>query len=353
MSPEQPLTNRVRACRIARGWSQEELAAKAGISRTGVSAIETNRLVPSTSAALTLAAALECNVEDLFQLATSKYREVGWAWEPQHEPARFWRASVAGREFMYPTEATNMGLVAHDGVYREGHLREQLTAAPSDTLVIACCDPAVGLLASELGRSSGIRLLPFQRSSKEAISLLSQGLIHVAGVHLAKVGHHEENIAAVREGLSQPFCLLRGAHWQEGLAFAPALQLRHIDSALKARARWIGREPGSAVRQLLDELLPDRRSPRYVAYGHRGVAEAIRCGWADVGVCLRLASEEAGLSFLSIREEEYDFFYLKQLEGDPRIQALVAAVRSTSYRGLLGGLPGYDATETGELERVP
>ena len=71
-----------------------------------------------------------------------------------------------------------------------------------------------------------------------------------------------------------------------------------------------------------------------------------------MGVCLRLVSEEAGLDFLRVREEEYDFCYPAELEGDPRIQALVETVRSSSYRGMLGDLPGYDAAETGELERI-
>ena len=121
---------------------------------------------------------------------------------------------------------------------------------------------------------------------------------------------------------------------------------------MQSRARWVGRETGSAARELLDELLGDRRPPRRIAYGHRGVAEAIRCGWADIGVCLRLVSEEAGLGFLSVREEEYDFCYSAELEGDPRIQALVETVRSSSYRGMLSDLPRYDAAKTGELERI-
>ena len=114
----------------------------------------------------------------------------------------------------------------------------------------------------------------------------------------------------------------------------------------------MGRETGSAARELLDELLPDRRPPRRIAYGHRGVAEAVRCGWADLGVCLRLVSDEAGLGFLSVREEQYDYCYPVELEGDPRIQALVETVRSSTYRGVLSDLPGYDAVESGELERI-
>ncbi len=216
MSSEQPLTNRVRTCRIARGWSQDELATRAGISRAGVSSIETNRLVPSTSAALALAAALDCRVEDLFQLASAVAREAAWAWQPPREPCRYWRASVAGRQWMYPAEATNLGVVGHDGVYQEGQFREQLAAAPSDTLVVASCDPAIGLLASEFSRRSSFRLLALPRSSKEALALLAQGLVHVAGIHLAAVGHREQNIAAAKERLRGGFRLLRGGALARG-----------------------------------------------------------------------------------------------------------------------------------------
>jgi molybdate-binding protein len=64
-------------------------------------------------------------------------------------------------------------------------------------------------------------------------------------------------------------------------------------------------------------------------------------------------SEEAGLEFLSVREEEYAFCIPAELESDPRLQALIEVVRSPSYRGMLKDLPGYNSTETGELERIP
>ena len=352
MSAEPQLTNRVRTCRIAKGWSQDELATRAGISRAGVSSIETSRLVPSTSAALALAAALDCRVEDLFQFSPASACEAAWAWPPRREPCRYWRASVAGRELMYPTEPTNLGIVGHDGVYQEGQFRAQPAVAPSDTLVVASCDPAIGLLANELSRRSGFRLLALQRSSREALTLVAQGLAHVAGIHLATADRQGQNTAAAKEKLRGGFYLLRGARWQEGLALTPGLQLHSVRAAVQSRARWVGREAGSAARELLDELLSDRRPPRRIASGHRGVAEAIRCGWADIGVCLRLVSEEAGLGFLSVRDEEYDFCYPAGLEKDPRIQALIETVRSSSYRGVLSDLPGYDAAKTGELERV-
>ena len=115
---------------------------------------------------------------------------------------------------------------------------------------------------------------------------------------------------------------------------------------------WIGREPGSGARQCLDELLDNRPAPRRLARDHRGVAEAIRCGWADAGVCLRLVADEAGLRFLPVRLEGYDLCFTATTEHDPRVQALVRVIQSSEYRRLLGELPGYDTHQTGELVPV-
>ena len=83
-------------------------------------------------------------------------------------------------------------------------------------------------------------------------------------------------------------------------------------------------------------------------------ADALRLapGWADAGVCVRLVSEESGLRFLSVRVENYDLCFLKAIESDPRVQALIRVVRSAAYRQLLGELPGYHVAETGDLERT-
>jgi molybdate-binding protein len=64
-----------------------------------------------------------------------------------------------------------------------------------------------------------------------------------------------------------------------------------------------------------------------------------------------LVSEEAALQFFPIREETYEWCLPRAAE-DPILQGLLQAVRSYSYRRLLGDLPGYDARECGELERV-
>jgi molybdate-binding protein/transcriptional regulator with XRE-family HTH domain len=349
------LENRVRDERLRRGWSQEELARRSGLSRAGISAIETGRLVPSAAAALALAAAIGIRVEGLFALARSVPEGAAWAWAPAQTPCRFWQAEVGGRTRWYPVESSPLGVISHDGIARDATSVGPVGPdgiEPGATLVLACCDPAVGLLAAALARSAGMRLIVLPRSSRAAIDLLGRGLVHVAGVHLSAARAHDGNAASVRSALGSGYALLRAARWEEGVAYGPARRIGSVGEAVRSGLRWVGREVGSGARQCLDELLEGHRPPRRLAHDHRGVAEAVRAGWADAGVCLRLAGEEAGLGFLSIREEDYDLCFLDNFRDDARMQALLNVVRSTSYRRLVGELPGYDSTETGELRRV-
>jgi molybdate-binding protein/DNA-binding XRE family transcriptional regulator len=353
MTPTNTTTtpNRVKARRLSWGWSQAELAHRAGISRTAVSAIEGNRLVPSVAAALGLAGAMECSVEELFSTAAPRSGEPSWAWAPLVYPCRFWQASVGEATLRYPAEATAMGVVPHDGVH-DGNLARPTpgASAPEDTLVVACCDPAVGLLASQFARATGYRLIALPRSSRKAMELLKQGVVHLAGLHLSHAG--EGNLPVVREEMGTGYRLLRAARWQEGISVSPHSGVKTIRSAVHGKRRWVGREAGSGARQCLDELLGNRQTPTLVAHDHRGVADAVSCGWADVGVCLRLTSEEAGLRFLNVREEAYDLCYPDSLSDDPRMQALLSVLRSPGYRQLLGELPGYDASTTGQVQEV-
>lgn len=355
MSAREPLQNQLKIYRQARGWSQDELARRAGISRTEISAIEIRRLVPSVATALALASVLECRVDDLFALPGNAGPAEEWAWPPSQEPCRYWKAEVGGRHILFPAESGSVGVVAHDGILAYGRLQSHPHQSPAETLVIACCDPAVGLLVRELAISSNVRLLVLKRSSSEALRLLGAGLVHLAGVHLASTRQAGGNGAVIRERLGAGYSLLKMARWEEGLAVAPGSGAKTVRQALgskSAKQRWIGREVGSGARQCLDELLAGRPAPKRMARDHAGVAEAIRSGWADLGVCLRLSAEEAGLEFLGVRDEAYDICFRADFEADPRFQALLRVCRSATFRQMLGELPGYDVSHTGELEVI-
>jgi molybdate-binding protein/DNA-binding XRE family transcriptional regulator len=351
MSRHEAPRNRIKQHRALHGWSQGELARRAGLSRAEISAIEIQRVVPSVAAALSLAAALECRVEDLFGAGPASDTEVSWAWPPLADPCRFWQAEVSGRTLRYPAETTGAGVVGHDGVFRNGNAALNLQCAGERTLVVACCDPAAALLAAELARTGGIRLLVLPRSSRAALDLLGQGVVHLAGVHLSH-GKTGDNAAAVREQLGSGYRLLHVARWTEGLALGPGYAGESVRSLVSSKLRWVGREPGSGARECLDEILEGHPAPRRMARDHRGVAEAIRSGWADAGVCLQLVSEESGLSFLSIREESYELCCRADFDADPRYRALLGVLQSPWYRRILGELPGYDVSRAGEVRSV-
>ncbi len=350
VSSSEILKNRVKSARLARGWSQDELARRSGLSRSGISAIEIERLVPSASAALALAKALECRVEDLFSLSRPEPTAAEWATPPGPAPCRYWQADLGGRRLLFPAHNLGETLLPHDGVFDGTTLHGAPQDEPGRTLVMASCDPAVGLLAHELARRAQIRLLVVPRSSRQALEMLRDRVVHVAGLHLSRAGE-AGNSAAVGQllGQSARVSLLRVARWEEGVVAAPGSRLISVAAAFGGRLRWIGRETGSGAQQCLDEIRGDRPLPMHRATSHRGVAEAIRSGLADVGICPHLVSQQAGLDFLPVRQEEYDLCCATDDLGDPRIQALVEVVRSAEYRKLLAELPGYSTEGSGEL----
>lgn len=62
------ITNRVRELRVERGWTQQELAEKVGVSRQSINSIECDRYVPSLPLALSFARVFRCPTDDIFTL---------------------------------------------------------------------------------------------------------------------------------------------------------------------------------------------------------------------------------------------------------------------------------------------
>lgn len=345
MTFEKQIINRVRHRRLQLGLTQAELAERAGISRSAVTAIEGHQLMTSVSAALSLAAALGTTVEDLFGDSSSEKEAPQWAWEPPSNKSRYWQAEVGGRMLRYPATTSPMLAQLPDnvgGAVDFGH-----STVADETLVIACCDPAATLLASHFQQATGLRLIVLHRSSREAIRMLQKGLVHLAGLHFSTREQPAKNEELIRQELGAGYRSIRLARWEEGIV--SSTRIGSVRAARSARLQWVGREPGSGARQCLDQVLENRPAPRRTARDHRGVVEAIRCGWADAGVCVRLAGEDAGLNFVPVQEEAYDVCYSASFADDRRFKAFQNVVRSTAYRKLIGQLPGYDTGETGHI----
>jgi putative transcriptional regulator len=66
------ILNCVKELRTARGWTQEQLAQAAQVSRQSINSIERNRYVPSLELALIFARLFECSTDTIFHLETEK-----------------------------------------------------------------------------------------------------------------------------------------------------------------------------------------------------------------------------------------------------------------------------------------
>ena len=64
--------NRIKEFRSDRGWTQQELADKVGVSRQSINSIERDRYVPSLPLALAFARVFGCSTDEIFKLESKK-----------------------------------------------------------------------------------------------------------------------------------------------------------------------------------------------------------------------------------------------------------------------------------------
>jgi molybdate-binding protein/DNA-binding XRE family transcriptional regulator len=342
--------NRVRELRLKLGLTQADLATRAGVSRPSITAIEQGRITPSVTTAVAIARVLQSTVEATF--AAGDERSPQWAWTPPQSAWRAWHAEVADVPWLIPVEGTVSSPVPHDVVAGDAPQLPFDWRIARSTLVIASCDPAATQMAAEYRALTGNRMVIVRRSSRQALELLREGKVHVAGMHLATHGRRSGNAEIAKQVLGLGFEFVRAASWRAGIATTDRLEDTSLKRLAAGGIRWVGRETGSGARQCLDEVLGASRVFRHVARDHGGVVEAIRSGWADAGACIELTSVEAGLSFRSVRTEDYDLVFPEAINGDPRIQGLLQLLESDRYKRLVSDLPGYSSEESGERQRI-
>ncbi len=159
-----------------------------------------------------------------------------------------------------------------------------------------------------------------------------RGECDVAGIHLldAETGRYN------RPFLSAELELIPGYSRMQGILFRPDRALPAGESVEQFIQRvkadrhclMINRNRGSGTRVLIDQLLAGSRPPGYAhqARNHNAIAAAIAQGRADWGVAIECVARQAGLGFLPVTREQYDFVV-------PLARADRPAVRA--FRGLL------------------
>lgn len=357
----------VRRIRVARGISQGELARRAGISRQALGAIESGTYQPGVEVALAIARELGEAVERLFD--SPEPQRLGASWADETKPRSGQHVvlgRVGGRLVAFARPVVDLRLVPAAG--RLEHVdggrvavaalysREEIDGA----LLIAGCDPAVALLADWLSRHhAGATVVPVRRSSRDALTALLKGRVHIAGVHLRDPGSGEYNLEPVRRALgTRRARLVNFARWELGVATAPhnPAGIRGWEDLARPGLRIVNRERGAGARMALDEGLAElgvdgRRVAGYQRElrGHLEVAAAVAAGEADLGVTIRVAADAYGLGFIPLREERYDLVIPEREVGSMPVRAALEALNSRRFGRELAALCAYDTADTGQV----
>ena len=360
---------RLRLARQARGFSQQQLAGMADISRQAVSAVESGHSDPSLRVALALAQALGMTVEELFGPGDPARPVPAVPVAPLADgQERVALASVGDQFVALPLRmdtAAGMGFIPAGGLaVQQGQARALDSGAiavrpigpPRPTLVVAGCDPALPLLATPLGLlDSPVAFAWWPCGSAEALRLAAAGLVHAAGVHLrdARGGY---NVAAAGE-LPGGAEVVGFTAWREGLVSRPELADRatSLDAIARHKLRLVNREPGAEARRVLDRErerlgLDPGELPGYDsrAAGHLQVASAIAAGIADAGVASEPAARAYGLAFAPLADERFDLVLPGQHLGSREVIGLLKVLTSPWLLAQLASLPGYDPAACGE-----
>ncbi|HEY2030563.1 MAG TPA: substrate-binding domain-containing protein [Myxococcales bacterium] len=361
--------------RIQRGFTQQELARLTGLSRQTLVSIESGHSVPSTAIALLLARLLGCRVEELFALheAGGEFRAaLAHPMRPATSKAspRVVVGSVAGRWVAHrldPQQRARDLTVAADAVLssarKRGPVRLKALIDPqrlSENLLLAGCDPALGLLADRTERNApGSRSVWLEATSGAALSALERSEVHVAGAHLFDRDSGEYNIPFVRRAFSgRSMVVVTVAQIEEGIAVAAGNPRRIRDVAHLAgkRVRFINRDESAGARRLLDRLLADAGvRPRdihgydRIAPGHLEAAGAVASGAADAAVVTCGAALALGLDFVPLSSERFDLALPKDFLGDHRVTRLMETLSSGEFRRELASIGGYATQRSGAI----
>ena len=380
---------KLRFARQARGYSQQQLAGVAGVSRQAVSAVESGQSDPSLRVALALAEALGMTVEELFgaegaiEAVTARVVEGDPGPGPEPAGAGAARATRGARVTLAPVGDSFVALpLAGPTVSRAGFLpaggllarehapggvsasRELAWSAPvrpigppRPTLVVAGCDPALPLLTEPLSLlDPPIGFSWWPCSSQEALRLAAEGLVHAAGAHL-RDRSGEYNTGTAAELLSAGGEVMGFSAWREGLVLGPAAgdDVADVTDVVRGGLRLVNREPGAEARRVLDRELDGagigaRQVPGYetTAAGHLQVADAIAAGLADAGVACEPAALAYGLAFIPLAAERFDLVIPAVHAASREVQALMKVLGSRWLLDQLASLPGYDPSSCGQ-----
>ncbi len=213
----------------------------------------------------------------------------------------------------------------------------------ADLVVIGSHCIALDYLLGELQRQ-GVRSKFLAVGSTAGLEAAKRGECDVAGIHLLDPKTNEYN----RPFLTPALQLVPGYGRLQGIVFRPGdirFEGRTPQEAIAQAANdpacmMVNRNQGSGTRVLIDKLLGGIRPRGYAVQprNHNAVAAAVVQHRADWGMTLDTIARGAGLGFLPVQAEQYDFVVPLSRATRPGVVALKKLLEQASTREALARL---------------
>lgn len=325
----QLLTERRRT-----GLTQAELAARSGVSRQLIGAIENGRHLPRVDAAIAIAAALDIPVERLFG-DTRHVVDALTGFNAAHDVPL--RTGTVGDQVV-STEAASSGSrwEPADGVIANGEFSSFGPGRPG--LVIAGCEPGLAVLERIL-RERGASSLSIATSTKAAIEALAAGRVHASVVHGPDVDH-----MAIPEGLE--VVRYRLVSWEVGLAAPRGSDGQWWLPALAGETPVVQREAGAGVQRAFVGIAGSVPGP--VVGTHVEAANHAALSGLPA-VTIEPAARAAGAVFHPIETHEAQLWVARTWAGSPVFAEAMDVVVGQRFRMKLESVGGYDLSSIGDV----
>jgi putative molybdopterin biosynthesis protein len=213
----------------------------------------------------------------------------------------------------------------------------------ADLVVIGSHCVALDYLLGELQRL-GVRSKFLAVGSTAGLDATKRGECDVAGVHLLDPKTNEYN----RPFLTPQLELVPGYGRLQGIVFRPGdlrFEGRTAQEAIAIAVSdpacmMVNRNQGSGTRALIDRLLGGARPRGYAVQprNHNAVAAAVVQGRADWGMTLDTIARNAGLGFLPVQAEQYDFIVPRARANRPGVVAFKTLLQQASTHEALARL---------------
>jgi molybdenum cofactor synthesis domain-containing protein len=209
-----------------------------------------------------------------------------------------------------------------------------------DLMIIGSHCTGLDLVTAPLARA-GLSVRSIAVGSLGGLAAARRGECDFAPIHLFDEATETYNAPFLMAGLE----LVPGWRRMQGIVFRSGdARFEGLNAEAAARAAladptciMVNRNQGAGTRILVDRLLGDARPDGYwnQPRSHNAVAAAVAQHRADWGVTIAPVAHAAGLGFIPLTEEHYDFALVTARKGRPAVQAFLQALASEESRAAL------------------